>query len=53
MLRWGIIGAGIIADVRMAPAIRQAKGCELVAVQARDAAKAAAFRAARRCWPLH
>jgi len=43
MVRWGIIGAGVIADVRMAPAIRQATGCELVAVQARDAAKAAAF----------
>jgi predicted dehydrogenase len=39
MLRWAIIGAGIIADVRMAPAIRQATGCELAAVQARDAAK--------------
>ena len=28
MLRWDIIGAGIIADVRMAPAIREAAGCE-------------------------
>jgi 1,5-anhydro-D-fructose reductase (1,5-anhydro-D-mannitol-forming) len=45
MLCWGIIGAGVIADVRMAPAIREATGCELVAVQARDAAKAAAFAA--------
>jgi len=45
VLRWGIIGAGIIADVRMAPAIRQTPGCELVAVQARDAARAAAFAA--------
>ena len=26
MLRWGIIGAGVIAGVRMAPAIRQATG---------------------------
>jgi predicted dehydrogenase len=24
MLRWGIIGASVIADVRMAPAIREA-----------------------------
>ncbi len=43
MVHWGIIGAGVIADVRMAPAIQQAAGCELVAVQARDAAKSAAF----------
>jgi hypothetical protein len=28
MLQWGIIGASVIADVRMAPAIREAAGCE-------------------------
>ena len=44
-MKFGIIGAGIIADVRMAPAIKEARGCELVAVQARDSEKARAFAA--------
>ena len=44
-IRFGIIGAGVIADVRMAPAIREAEGCELVAVHARNPEKAQAFAA--------
>lgn len=42
-IRFGIIGAGVIADVRMAPAIREAVGSELVAVHARKPEKAEAF----------
>lgn len=42
-IRFGILGAGIIADVRMAPAIREAADCDLVAVHARNAEKAEQF----------
>lgn len=42
-IRFGIIGAGVIADTRMAPAIREAEGCELAAVHARNPEKAEAF----------
>jgi predicted dehydrogenase len=42
-IRWGIIGAGDIADRVMAPAMRLAPGHELVAVVRRDRAAAAAF----------
>ncbi|HYN89128.1 MAG TPA: Gfo/Idh/MocA family oxidoreductase [Ardenticatenaceae bacterium] len=42
-VRFGILGAGVIADVRMAPAMREAVGCELVAVHARNPDKARAF----------
>ncbi|WP_027328987.1 Gfo/Idh/MocA family protein [Marinimicrobium agarilyticum] len=41
-VRWGIIGAGIIAH-KMADAIRLEEGCELVAVASRTAEKAEAF----------
>ncbi len=41
-LRWGIIGAGIIAD-KMAGAIALVDGCTLVAVASRTASKAALF----------
>ncbi|MCZ7570401.1 MAG: Gfo/Idh/MocA family oxidoreductase [Ardenticatenaceae bacterium] len=44
-IRFGIIGAGVIADVRMAPAIREAAGAELVAVHARNPEKARSFAA--------
>lgn len=44
-VRFGIIGAGVIADVRMAPAIREAAGAELVAVHARNPEKAQVFAA--------
>ena len=40
---WGIVGAGLIADGRFAPAINKDPGSELVAVCNRDAGKAAAF----------
>jgi len=45
-VRWGIVGAGIIAH-KMADAIGQEKGCELVAVASRTPGKAEAF--AREC----
>ena len=41
--RWGIIGAGIIADNRMAPAINAGPTSELVAVHARRRDKVEAF----------
>jgi predicted dehydrogenase len=41
--RWGIIGAGIIADNRMAPALQASPTSELVAVYARRRDKAEAF----------
>jgi predicted dehydrogenase len=43
VIRWGIIGAGDIADRIMAPAMRQAPRSELVAVARRDRAAAEAF----------
>lgn len=44
LVRWGILGAGGIAH-KMAEAIGQAEGNELVAVAARDAARAREFAA--------
>ena len=45
VLRFGIIGAGDIADRGMAPAMANAPSAELVAVQRRDSEKAKAFAA--------
>jgi predicted dehydrogenase len=45
VLRWGIIGAGDIADRGMAPAMANAPSASLVAVQRRDGEKAKAFAA--------
>lgn len=45
LVRWGIIGAGDIADRVMAPAMRLAPGHELVAVVRRDRAAAETFAA--------
>ncbi len=42
IIRWGIIGAGIIAH-KMAEAIKMESGCELMAVATRTAAKAEGF----------
>jgi predicted dehydrogenase len=42
-VRWGIVGAGDIADRIMAPAMREALHSELVAVARRDRAAAEAF----------
>lgn len=42
-IRWGILGAGDIADRIMAPAMRAAGGAELVAVMRRDRCAAEAF----------
>lgn len=42
-IRWGILGAGDVAEVKSGPAFREALGSELVAVMRRDAAKAADF----------
>lgn len=42
-LRWGILGAGDIADRHMAPAIQRTPGHELAAVARRTAAAAQAF----------
>lgn len=44
-IRWGIIGAGKIADRQMASAMGQAAGQRLVAVMRRDLAQAQAFAA--------
>ena len=42
-LRWGIIGAGNVADTKSGPALARVTGSELVAVMRRDAAKAQEF----------
>ncbi|MBI5348240.1 MAG: Gfo/Idh/MocA family oxidoreductase [Chloroflexi bacterium] len=42
-LRWGIIGAGNVADSKSGPALARVAGSELVAVMRRDAAKAQEF----------
>jgi predicted dehydrogenase len=42
-IRWGIVGAGDIAERVMAPAMRAAAGAELVAVMRRDRRAAEAF----------
>ncbi len=44
-LRWGVLGAGWIADRAIAAAIRGAKGCTLQAIAARSSERAAAFAA--------
>ena len=46
MIRWGILGAGGIADI-VGSDIARSPGSEIVAVAARDAARAATFAAAR------
>ncbi len=43
VIRWGIIGAGDIAERVMAPAMRAAPHAELVAIMRRDRSAAAAF----------
>ncbi len=43
MFRWGLIGAGDIAQKRVAPAIRDSPACELLAVARARAALAADF----------
>ena len=43
VIRWGVIGAGDIADRVMAPAMRAAPHAELVAIMRRDRSAAAAF----------
>jgi predicted dehydrogenase len=40
---WGLIGCGDIARRRVAPALRDLEGCELVAVSRADAARAESF----------
>jgi len=47
-LRWGVLGAGWIADRAMAAAISNADGSVLQAVAARDGARAASFAAKHR-----
>ena len=42
-IRWGIIGAGNVAEVKSGPAFQRAAHSELVAVMRRDAAKARDF----------
>ncbi len=42
-VRWGILGAAAIADERVVPAMAASPLCEVVAVAARDAARARAF----------
>jgi predicted dehydrogenase len=42
-LRWGILGAGDVCEVKSGPAFQQAPGSELAAVMRRDAKKAADF----------
>ncbi len=42
-IRWGILGAGDVAEVKSGPAFREAPGSELVAVMRRDGEKAADF----------
>ena len=42
-VRWGIIGAGAVTEVKSGPGLQQARGSELVAVMRRDGAKAADY----------
>ena len=42
-IRWGILGAGDVAEVKSGPAFRNLPGSELVAVMRRDAERAADF----------
>lgn len=43
MIKWGIIGAGDVAEVKSGPAFQQVKNSELVAVMRRNGAKAKDF----------
>jgi 1,5-anhydro-D-fructose reductase (1,5-anhydro-D-mannitol-forming) len=43
VIRWGIIGAGNVAEFKSGPALMQAPGSTVVAVMRRDAEKARAF----------
>jgi D-xylose 1-dehydrogenase (NADP+, D-xylono-1,5-lactone-forming) len=40
-LRWGVLGAAWIADKAVIPAIKAARGCDLVAIASRDPRRAA------------
>jgi predicted dehydrogenase len=40
-LRWGVLGAAWIADRALIPALKAARGCELVAIASRDPGRAA------------
>ena len=42
-LRWGILGAGDVCEVKSGPAFQKAQGAELAAVMRRDGEKAADF----------
>src|SRR3954451_9501891 len=42
-VRWGVLGAGRIADVAMLPALGSASGASLAAMASRDVARARAF----------
>jgi xylose dehydrogenase (NAD/NADP) len=42
-VRWGVLGAGRIADVAMLPAIGTASGASLAAIASRDVARARSF----------
>lgn len=42
-VRWGVLGAGMISDAAMLPAIGAAAGAELYAIAARDPLRAKAF----------
>lgn len=44
-VRWGMLGAGLIADERMAPGINKSESSELIAVMARNMKKAKNFLA--------
>ena len=43
LLRWGILGAGDVCEVKSGPAFQKAPGSELAAVMRRDGGKAADF----------
>ncbi len=43
IIRWGILGAGDVCEIKSGPAFQRAKNGELVAVMRRDAAKAQDF----------
>ncbi len=47
---WGFVGAGMVARVALAPAVRAADGATLVAVAARDPARASALAAGGRAY---
>ena len=49
-LRWGVIGAGGIADRRTIPGMMLAENAELIAVMDINAEQVAAIRRKRTCW---